>query len=133
MKQDEATLNKIAEEFKKADLPVPLTVKKTTKEERLILHVFLDHVYTQVLPHVEHVIQELESFEGVPDEWTGKISHDIEAVRDSIKKMFNNWASIIESLPDTDELDHLIARLNEEVEKANAISLAALQKDKEKE
>lgn len=122
-------LDRVAEQLEAEGLPVPPSFKgKMTEEESLLLHVFLDHLYVQVMANLKQARKELEIFlKDVKDEGEAEeVLQWIVSLVDSLAEGYDIFADRIEAIPTLKVMEAFREKLEEELSYAYSISLDQL-------
>lgn len=121
-------LDNVAKKLEAEGFPVPPAFKgKLTTEDSLLLHVFLDHLYMQVLPNLKQARKELEKYcteigEGA-DGKVVEIHKWFKGLEGSLKEGYDIYASEIEVIPDLATMKVFKKKLEEELDYALQLSL----------
>ena len=121
-------LETVAAKLEAEGIPVPSAFKgKLSTEESLILHVFLDHLYMQVLPNLKQARKELESYEKqigeTPTELLNDLADWFRNLESSLKEGYDIYASRIDVVPDLATMKVFKKKLEEELDYALQLSL----------
>jgi hypothetical protein len=126
---NQTVLQKVADRLSEKGLPVPPAFKKKlSEEESLLLHVFLDHLYMQVLPNLKQARKELEEFgkKNPNSDQSTRVFEWMVGLEDSLKEGYDIFAGDLDVVPDLAEMKDFKKKLQEELAYAAALSLEAL-------
>lgn len=124
-------LQKVSEKLEAEGFPVPPGFKKKLNtEESLLLHIFLDHLYMQVLPNLKQARKELEKYAEQAGEEVSNQSAEVfnwmKGLEETLKEGYDIFAKEIEVVPDLATMKEFRKKLEEELTQAASISLEAL-------
>src|SRR6476646_9532284 len=128
---NEDVLKKVSEKLEAEGFPTPPGFKKKlSTEESLLLHVFLDHLYMQVLPNLKQARKELEAFAKEAGEEMSNEAVEtynwLKGCEENLKEGYDIFAKEVEVVPDLATMKVFRTKLEEELQQAAAISLEAL-------
>lgn len=126
---NEQVLKNVADKLEAEGYPVPPAFKgKMTEEESLLLHVFLDHLYVQVMANLKQARKELEIFlKDAKDEGEAEeVLQWIVSLVDSLAEGYDIFADRIEAIPTLKVMEAFREKLEEELSYAYSISLDQL-------
>jgi hypothetical protein len=131
MKPNEDVLNSVKAKLEAEGFPVPAAFKgKLSEEDSLILHVFLDHLYSQVLSNLKQACKELEKYrEDKDSDQLAKIHDWVGKLVGSFKEGYDIFANEIEVVPDLATMKSFKKLLEKELQYAMQISLENMAKE----
>jgi hypothetical protein len=128
---NKTVLQKVSDSLSAKGIPVPPGFKKKLSEEdSLLLHIFLDHLYMQVLPNLKQSRKELEKYGELVGEETSTQITDVynwmKGLEETLKEGYDIFAGQIDVVPDLAEMKEFKSKLEEELAHAASLSLEAL-------
>lgn len=121
-------MDSVAARLEAEGIPVPAALKGSlSTEESLILHVFLDHLYMQVLPNLKQARKELQKYAEeigeTPSEIVTELASWFKSLEETLKEGYDIYAGQIEVVPDLATMKVFKKKLEEELEYALQLSL----------
>lgn len=126
-------LDRVAEQLEAEGLPVPPSFKgKLTTEDSLLLHIFLDHLYIQVLANLKQARKELKVYGEETKEVSTRMTdvyNWLSALVESLSEGYDIFADQIEAVPTLAVMKVFQEKLEQELSYAVSLSLDQLEKN----
>ena len=128
---NQKVLESVAAKLEAEGIPVPMAFKgKLNTEDSLILHVFLDHLYSQVLPNLKQARKELAKYaEEVGKDMSTEaveVYKWIKSLEETLKEGYDIFAKEVEVVPDLATMKVFRQKLEEELQYAMKLSLESM-------